>query len=352
MSSESLTKIGATGRKDAPTFRPESLFVIGLDGSGDTEQERVDWLKSVFPKLADRIDALRDPRSVTDVPDEFVNACKVGVQEPVLFENPAAFFPDQCGDWGGKAFLPVVDGRQRTRALRIVNAERVGSGLPPYEILGILKKFSTSLMARQIKAVTNVRVDMLPSHRAALALEFDQAGVSLADIAPLIGVSSEQAVTNILALNECSAAVKVAVDAGQITQTSAIQIAKGKDHDAQDAELAKRLDAASGKKGRERSKALRGECQAPKPMKAKTIGKVTDRLQSIDRTTMSDPHRVDEWVAILRIVSGDESAYDALPDEFREALHRVRVGALKERKAKRGSVAGEGAANDVEKKAA
>jgi len=321
MGHDSQKKLGLNRGVDTTRTVPLRIFIVGLDGIGETEEERIAWLKGHFPKQSVRIDALRDARACAEVPDSFVGLCRSGIRNPVSVENMnGAFSADAEAGWAGLPLLCVVAGRQRTKALRMVNNERVAEGKPALEILLIQRKYSDALGAREDKAIENVRVESTPSQRAWLANDLHSAGMSLADVAPRVGVTSEQAVKNLLALLECSASVLAACDAGHITQTVAMGLSKESDHAKQDERLTKLLAAAEGKTGREKSKALRGESTKAKPVSGKKLGKVSEMLTQLDRSEMNDPCRVDEWISIVRWALGDPDAYDALPDEVRGAI--------------------------------
>ncbi len=361
MSHKDLTALSMSGGPSTQKIDPLRLFIIGLDGEGATESERIDWLKGHFPKLASKIDALRDPRACLPVTEDAIRAFRPKHAGAVKYENLGMKFPDGCGRWSGLALLAVNGGRQRTKTMRATNERRALDNAPALEIQIEGKRYESDMDRREGKAIENASiVQQTPMQRAWLAYELTEGGMQLADAAPLVNVSSEQAVKNLLALTAGSEKVQAAVDLGAdqggITQTAALEIVKRGDHDAQDAELAKRLAAAAGKTGRERSHAIRGEARGPKPVKAALAAKVAATL-----TADAGDARYDEWSAILLwATTGSDEAYDDLPDDFRAAVIEAgkkpeRVVKPKEPKAdkpKRGKKHAEQPANDAEKVAA
>jgi hypothetical protein len=359
MSYSDLKAIGMSGGPGTNKIDPLLLFIVGLDGEGDTEQARVDWLKARFPKLASKVDALRDPRACVEITEDAIRAFRPKHAGSVKYENMGVKFGDDAGRWSGKQFIAVNGGRQRTKTMRALNAKRLAEGSPALEIQIEGKRFESDMDRREGKAIENASiVQQTPMQRAWLAYELTEGGMKSSDAAPLVNVCTEQAVKNLLALLKCSDAVQAAVDLGPdgggITQTAALQIAKLGDHDKQDAELAARLGAAEGKSGRERSKAIRGEGeQKPKPVALKVLGRVKQALLDADA---SDPHG---WAAIVAWQSGDADAYDALPNEFRAAVTSANKSAEKPAKEKpvtltkaEKKAAAELAANDAQKAAA
>lgn len=349
MGSESQKKLGLNRRGDLLSADPFNMFIIGLDGDGADESERRGWLTAIFPKLADRIDALKNRgRADGPIPEWLSNAFQPSAAKPVDVENFAVVFPEGSGSWSGKPLIVVVDGRHTTRCFRSLNEARKADNAPALECPVIQRKFQNALAARELKAIRNVHVEQTPMVRAWLAQEFADSGMPLSDITWRVGVTSEQAVRNLLVLCDASESVARAVDLGSdnggITQTVAQEIVKGRDHAAQDAELAKRLGAAEGKGKRERSQALRGESLEvkPKAVKPAQLARVVEKLTAIDRTTMVDATRVDEWKAIALWALGDEAGFDALPDEFRSAV----IAAEKKEKKSKVKAAAEEPAND------
>lgn len=326
MSHADLKAAGLSGGPSSNKIDPSRVFVVGLDGEGGTPEAKIEWICSLFPKLATRLQANRDPRATVSYTSDDVIRFRPRFAKAVVYETMGVKFPEGCGAWSGRPLLVVNTGRQTTKRFRALNAKRSTEGSPPLEMVVVGRRFESDLDRCESRAVENASlVRRSAMHRAWDAYQLRENGAKMDDIAPLVDVTSGQAVANLIALLDGSEAVQAAVDAGVdgggITQSAALDIIKKHkgDHAAQDVELSKRLEAAKGKGKRERSQALRGE-QKTKPVSAKKLGAVSEAISKIDRTSMADATRVDEWAAIVRWAMGDDAGYDALPDEFKSAV--------------------------------
>lgn len=340
MSSDTLKKLGAVGRVDAPQMRPGDLTVIGHDISAAA-------LKHAFGDnqvAHDMIDALIDKRAERPVPPEFVKTLVGGVIEPVVIVNIGT-------DLNGRTWVCLNNGRQRTMGLRIVNAERVAKGLPEYTLTAVVRKFAPNatgaMMARQIKALANCRVQSTPMERAWLAQEFLDAGVPLSEIPMYVEVTTEQAVRNLLALLNCSPAVQAAVDlgvdAGGVTMTIAAKLSK-LTHEEQDAKLA----TTAGKKGAAARAEVEETDAAPRMQKKAFLEKTLIEVRKIDpKGFKGQEERIADAKAILEFVMGNTTALGRCPAFIRLAVENV---ALASTKVKKGEFAlATAAANDADK---
>lgn len=330
MSHADIKAAGMSGGPSSNKIDPLRLFIVGHDGEGNTEAERIDWLRAKFPKLAARFKSEdNDPRSNLPIREDEIRVFRPAHAKPVVYESMGVKFGDDAGRWSGLNLLVVNTGRQTVKVTRIINERRDAAGSPQIEIVVIGKRYASALDRLEANICENRQIKPTsPTERAWGAHRLIENGATREDAMALCGVSTEQGLKNLLGLLDCSTAVQAAVDlgvdAGGITQTAGLDIAKKRDHAEQDAELAKRL-AAAGQAGgkRERSAAIRGESggeSKSKPVSGKVLAKVETALAAADRTKMDDPHRVDEWRAIVAWARGDEGWFDALPADFLAAV--------------------------------
>lgn len=322
MSSDTLKKLGAVGRVDAPQMRPGDLTVIGHDISAADLKLRFGENKIAH----DMIDALIDKRAERPVPPEFVKTLVGGVIEPVVIVNIGT-------DLDGKAWICLNNGRQRTMGLRTVNAERVKAGLPEYTLTAVVRKFAPNatgaMMARQIKALANCRVQSTPMERAWLAQEFLDAGVPMAEIPMYVDVTTEQAVRNLLALLSCSPAVQAAVDlgvdAGGVTMTIAAKLSR-LTHEEQD----QKLTTTAGKKGAAAKAEVDGGDASPRMQKKAHVERCLTEIRKIDpKGFKGQAEQIGETKAILEYLMGNASALDMCPGFFKLAVENALVPVVK-----------------------
>ncbi len=326
MSSDTLKKLGAVGRVDAPQMRPTDLTVIGHDISAAELKLRFGDNQVAH----DMIDALIDKRAERPVPPEFVKTLVGGVIEPVVIVNIG-------NDIDGKVWVCLNNGRQRTMGIRIVNQERVAKGLPEYMLTAVVRKFAPNatgaMMARQIKALANCRVQSTPMERAWLAQEFLDAGVPLSEIPMYVEVTTEQAVRNLLALLSCSprvqAAVDLGVDNGGVTMTIAAKLSK-LPHAEQDAKLV----TTAGKKGAAAKAEVEGSESAPRMQKKAHVERVLIEIRKIDVKSFKGQ---EEWISdtrsILEYLMGNAGALDRCPGFFKLAVENALVPVVKRKRA-------------------
>jgi hypothetical protein len=317
MSHKDLLELGLSGGPSTNKAKPETLFIVAWDGEGSTPEERIAWIKGIFPSLSAKIDAMRDPRATVALDANKLRTFRPKFAKPIVYETTGVRFPEGCGTWSGLALLIVNTGRQTTKCFRAINVSRAAENAPALQAVCIGRRFETDLERRESRVIENSSIlRRSPMQRAWDANDLHANGVALLDIAPSVDVTTEQGVLNLIALLKCSEQVQAAADAGPenggITQRVALEIVRLVDHDKQDAELSRRLEAAKGKSGRARSKAINGDKQ--KPVKAKVLGRVKAGLLAADA---SDPHG---WAAILAWTQGDDAGYDALPGAFKSAV--------------------------------
>lgn len=323
MSHADQKALGMSGGPSSNKIDAERLFIIGLDGEGSTEAERIKWVKGLFPKLAAKIDANKDPRANAPLTADDVRKFRPVHAKPIVYESMGVRFPEDCGKWSGLHLLVVNTGRQTTKTYRAMNAKRLAEGSPALEAVVIGKRFDSDLSRIESLVIENQRIVATSTmQRAWSAQRLLDGGTTPDDAMALLGLKTTQGMKNLLGLLSCSERVQAAVDAGPdadgITASSALEIASkhGEDHEAQDAELTRRLDAAQGKSGREKTRALRGENDTPttpKPVSPKKLAAVLAELMVVTGA--------DDWRAIVGWALG--AASSTLPADFRAAVLRA-----------------------------
>lgn len=326
MPHKNLVANGLTGGPSMARANVDKLFVFQLDGEGETEEARVAWLKRLFPTLADKFEGHRDIRACIPVTDGDIRKFRPKHAKAIGYETMGVKFPPKgCGKWNDLPLLMVNSGRQTCKLFRAVNVKRIAEGSPVLDGAVVVgKKFETAADRNEARVVENARlVERTPMQRAWDAQRLLDDHMTDEDVMPLVGVKTATGLRNLIALLDGSQKVRDAVDLGPdeggITQSAAIDIIKAHkdDHAAQDAELARRLGAATGKTGREKQRAIRGN-KGPVPVRANVVAKFRDEL-----TTLGDDKRIAEIRAVVGALQGDPECYDALPDDVLRCLMRA-----------------------------
>jgi ParB family chromosome partitioning protein len=222
-SKNSAETYGAAGRTNLLLFDPDKLKLV-----------------------TDKKHHLYDPRVEND-PDDSLIASIVfkGVIEPVIvWKDP------ETGE------TVVVDGRQRVKAAREANKRLKKEGRPVRLVKAIVTRGdSKSLMAEMVIA-NEGRTDVTAIGRAKMAQRLLEAGHDEGTIAIILHCSVS-GLKNYIALLDCPAAVRDAVEKGQIPATQAYKLSKLEPTKAK-ATLGKMLKAAEGAKGKHaRAKKMR-----------------------------------------------------------------------------------------------
>lgn len=323
--SDLAEKLGLKRGQDTMRGLPEKYIVVGRDIA-------VDDLKALYVGNITAhavIDGIAQRyRTAKDPPPEFIETLSIGVIEPVIYTNIGA-------DKNGKYWPLICEGRQRTMGLRVKNAERIAAGLPSYEMQGLSVKLvgaNAGSVARQIKIMSGSRVEISPMARCADAHDLFREGLSKADIAKMMTLTSEQAVTDIMALADCSPAVQAAVDlgvkSGGITQTIAVKLSK-----LPPAEQDKKLANAAGKKGAAALAEVEGTDAAPRMQKKAHVERVTTELRKIDpKSFKGQESEISDAKAILEYLMGNQAALSRCPGFFRLAVENALVPVVREKK--------------------
>jgi len=309
---------------------PLRLFVIGLDGVGVTEEDRIDWLKDIFPKLSARIDALRDVRACEEIEETKIVCFRPEEARPVIYLNAHCSFPEGegYGQWSGLKFLPVVTGRQTTKVYRALGARREAKGAPALKMLARSRLFETDLELEEAVAIENSRIlDWKPSARAWTAHRLMEKGSPEEHVMAWVGIKSRGGLKKLISILKCSPTVLKALDDRRIVQRVALDVAKKGDHDKQDVELEKRFAAAKGQKGHTRSRTMNGVTPGtPSPVRPGRIREMVKLLTARAATPNApkDPQR-DDALILLRAIAGEASAVALLPASVREVLAIVQA---------------------------
>lgn len=287
MSKKQVDELGLERGGDSMRGTPDKFTVIGADISADELIARFkgnSWAIEVIKVLRDRRGERGDP------PAFFWKSLRDGVLQAIRFINLGV-------DTRGVRWLVVADGRNRVLGLRLVNSERADRGEGPMvlkaDILALPRDgegIRASLAALECKTTANLHVAMRPSDLADRALDWHGRGISLMDIARKLGIRdevAEQEIPALLALSQCVAEVRDAVDAGALPLARCIRLAK-KSEDAQRAAVAPKES-----KPREQRRTLPGEF-------AKAW---SEKL----------PPKYDVVCAALMFMSGDLKALDDYP---------------------------------------
>ena len=322
-----MRELGA-GRLDAPKASPDQLTVIGFDIS----EHALKKLYAGNEPVRALIHALIDKRGERpEVDPSFVETLTIGVREPVLITDLGL-------DVNGKRWIVLVDGRQRTLGLRVINQRRVASSLPPLLLITLMETFPPTadgnMLAMQIKALCNRRVESLPTELAWLAHGFVQMHTALEAICPFVGVESVQSVKNLLLLLDCSPKVQKAVDLGAkkggISQEVARRILKiaGDNFKLQDEKLAE----IAGKRGRQALATVGGGDAAPgRVLRRKQLEGVRKQLASPEGLLDAEVTESQHLGAVLQYVLGDASALEACSEFFRVAVEKAAEAAEAEK---------------------
>lgn len=196
--------------------------------------------------ITDKRHHLYDPRVELE-PNESLVASIVykGVVEPlIVWKDPET--GETC----------VVDGRQRTKAARAANKILKSRGEPIKLVKAIVERGDPKSLAATMTMANEGRTDVSAIDRAHRAQHLLSLGLDEATVAIVLHCSGS-GLKNYLALLDCTAAVRDAVEKGQLPATQAYKLSK-LEPDEQRATLAKMLKAAGTVKGKHaRAKKMR-----------------------------------------------------------------------------------------------
>lgn len=240
MGSKEIKAMGLASAGDRLRGDPRAFTIL------DVDIPRADLLARYEGKPTEQalIAAVKQERRALAIAGEspefaaFCESCEGGVGTAIHFYR---LKPDN----EGREWRIVVDGNNRTAALRIVNGAREHAGQAPYSLLAIQAERPGSgdeagKFAEEKHALANVRVRMLPSQSAEIAARFAARGMPAEGIRRYIdGNPSAEEVAALVILDGLCDEIKDACDAGRVRALQCAPLA-GKSDDAQRAWLAKR----------------------------------------------------------------------------------------------------------------
>lgn len=174
---------------------PKDVTIIGLDTKDGAEH----------PLYQDRIHLPLSPEFVQNV-DTF------GVKQNIL-----------C--WRQEDKLIVVFGRQRTRAARKVNDDRIAKGMTPLKIPYVVARGDIKDMVSYMTLENEARVDDTPKVKGMQAQRMLDMGFSLIEISHRYACSP-QTINNYLKLLDATPEIQTAVENGNISATAGIAAAR------------------------------------------------------------------------------------------------------------------------------
>jgi|SRR5215469_8599918 len=194
MAKDSKEAYGASGKTNLLLFDPDDLIIV-----------------------EDPSHALYDERIKLPVDERLVaSMMSFGFLDPVIIiKNPEN---DE---------VYVVDGRQRVKAAREANKRLKKQGDQLLRVSALPRSATTkeTLQMAVMVASNELRKGNKPLYKSALMARMVERGATEDDLALAFGVS-KGTVKNMLALNECSAAVRKAVDAKHIPVSMAYELAR------------------------------------------------------------------------------------------------------------------------------
>lgn len=208
--------------------------------------------------VTDKESPLYDERVHLPIKEEMVLGIMYGgiVQAISVWKNPETGKPE------------VVSGRQRVNNAREANRRLKEQGRPPVLVPATIKKADTPLALAAVMVMENEhRTQDTPMGRAAKMARMTTFGATEDIIATVFGCSV-QTVKSTLALLDCTAAVKKAVDAGQIGVKHAKALAKMEPTEQRE-KVAELIAAGDGMNGHKKAKAQRAVVDIGPKMRGK-----------------------------------------------------------------------------------
>jgi ParB family chromosome partitioning protein len=270
MAKNSVDAYGASGKCVALYFDPEDLALVQ-----DVES----------PLYDHRVNLPIDERMV-------LNIMAFGVLQPVVFAKNA-----ETGE------AEVVAGRQRVKNAREANRRLIAQGLEPIKVPAIPRKAGNAgSMASIMVSENEIRSADTPLGRAEkMQRLMERFGKDEDEIATIFGCS-KQTIKNTLALLDCTAAVRNAVEAGKINVSHAHKLSRLAPDEQRD-KVAELVQAGDGKTGHAKSKAQRAVVSGEAKPKMRTRAEIEARIAELQEETETfSPHTI----AALQWVLGEE----------------------------------------------
>ena len=224
MAKNSTAAYGAEGKTNLLFFDPDKLHLV-TDQASPLYDERVH--NSPIERMVRSIDTK-------------------GVVEPIIVaKNPET------------GLTEIVDGRQRVINAREANRRRLEAGEDPIQVPAVVRKYAgNGADLADVMVLSNeLREQDTPVNRAKKMQRLAELGRDDDAIGVVFGVTA-QTVRSTLALLDCTAAVREAVDAGRVKLTDAVKLAKLEPAE-QRAKVAELVQAGEGAKPHERARRQR-----------------------------------------------------------------------------------------------
>ncbi len=261
MSKNSIEAYNACGKRNLLMFEPEALTLV-IDDKHPLYDARVH-------------DALTEP---------FVNNIMAhGVIEPVVITKNT-----ETGD------IEVVAGRQRVKAAIEANKRLKAQGLPPIQVPAVPRKGDEASLMAVMVSENEARREDTPLNRAAKMQRLRDLGRTDDQLATIFACS-KQTVRSLLALLDCTAAVRSAVDAGKIGLANAYALAK-LEPDEQRSKLAEIVEAGAAPEPKERVRKVKAIARGKVQMRSKTTIKAVIDKRTARHGTSDQVLNVLLWV--------------------------------------------------------
>ena len=308
MGSKEYKAMGLTSAGDRLRGDPREFTIL------DVDIPRADLLARYEGKPTEQalIRAVKQERRALAIAAEspefaaFCESCEGGIGTAIHFYRLRP-------DTEGKEWKIVVDGNNRTAALRIVNGAREHAGQAPFSLLAIQAERPGSgddagKFAEEKHALANVRVRMLPSQSAEIAARFAARGIEPEGIRRYIdGNPPAKDVAALVILDSLTDAIKDAVDAGLVKLAAIVRL-EGASEEKQAAWLAKRLAPKPERKPR-----------ASKPMQRRAVERIRSELMAPCGESSEDALI---W-ELLSLVTGELEPGKIRSDKLRAAYLRA-----------------------------
>lgn len=255
MSKNSIDAYGALGKTNVLLFDPDALVLVTEPGH-----------------------PLYDER-VTLPPNEamVLNIMHQGVLQPIVITKDAEL-----------GATIVVAGRQRVKAAREANRRLREAGFEPVQVPAVVRRGESADLAGVMASENEIRKDDSPLVRARKMRRLLELGKSEEQVGVIFGCSVAT-VQSTVSLLDCTAAVRTAVDAGQIGVTHARKLAT-LPPDEQRAKVAEMVRAGSVATGRAKARMQRAVVETGPRMRTKR------EIEAELETASGDRRAALEWV--------------------------------------------------------
>jgi ParB family chromosome partitioning protein len=257
MAKNSIEAYGASGKTNLLMFDPDALTIV-----------------------TDEAHPLYDPRVNLPInPALVLNIMHVGVLEPVIICKNAE-----------TGAVEVVAGRQRVKAAREANSQLRARGCEPLLIPAVIRRAAATENAGVMVSENELRESDSPIGRAEKMRRLMSYGKTESDLSVYFGCTV-QTVKATLALLDCTAAVRKAVEDGDIGVTHARELAKLEPAE-QRAKLSEMKQASAGTQGHARARKQRQVVGT----KARTLRSKKEILLKRAEATSEEVKAVLSWV--------------------------------------------------------